>query len=198
MTADANARAQELIDKGSRYLEEGHDAKAERCFRRSVQLVPTSPALNNWALCRFRAGDAHGTLAILEPMTSASDLAPYSRALACRALHRLGDEVNARGACEERSAIINEAAHVPYEPMDDLLIERMVKRGIAVTPTLIVHRMYRRSSGHRFCPPHSTMCGASTRPEASLPWAMTMWTKRRRGMCLDCPLVNWSFYSKQG
>lgn len=97
--ADADrkmARAAELLEKGKELLGRGDLAGAEARFRRAARLYPLPPAYNNWALCRYQAGDPAGALAVLEPLLADPAPLPFTRALAAMAAWDLGRRDEAR------------------------------------------------------------------------------------------------------
>ncbi len=70
----------------------------------------------------------------------------------CDAAHTEGLRVSAHATQAQPlrtlvEAGLDDAAHVPYEPMDDALIADMVARGVTLTPTLSVHRMIAEKYG---------------------------------------------------
>jgi len=85
------ARATALLDEGRALLDAGDTTRAEACFRTAASLSDLPAARNNWALCRYLAGDHTAVLQILAPILSAAELAPFSRALACRSLAASGE-----------------------------------------------------------------------------------------------------------
>lgn len=61
----------------------------------------TPVALNNWALCRYLAGDYQDALALLAPLLVGDELAPFSHALASRAWTARGERERARDQLRE-------------------------------------------------------------------------------------------------
>lgn len=85
------AKAWRLLDEGRRHLETRDFRRAETCFRDAAGAAEIPAARNNLALCRHMRGDHWGALKILNPLLQCPTPAPFSRALASRAFHALGD-----------------------------------------------------------------------------------------------------------
>lgn len=82
-------RANALCAAGTQLREEGRREEAEAAFREALAINPLPAARNNLALCRWQAGDHEGALAILQPVITATEPAPYAFALASLCLQAL-------------------------------------------------------------------------------------------------------------
>lgn len=94
-------RAHSLLDQGRKYLDDGKRVEAEGCFRSAARACAIPAALNNWALCRYLAGDWADARQILSPLLAGYDPAPFSRALAALTYVGQGDHVAARRLLKE-------------------------------------------------------------------------------------------------
>ncbi len=101
--ADGVAKAEALLDEGRAHLAAGRRPEAEACFRRAARICATPHSLNNWAMCRYLAGDHGDALNILAPVLGAQAPAPYTRALA--SLAHLARSERAEAAALLRAAI---------------------------------------------------------------------------------------------
>ncbi len=89
------------------------------------------------------------------PDTTLPKLAPELLAAICDAARERGLRVAAHMSQSEPlrtlvQAGITDAGHAPYDPMDDALIELMVKRNIIMAPTLTLFRMLSEKYGAPF------------------------------------------------
>lgn len=100
MSSRETAKAISLLDEGRAHLDAGDLSKAEHCFQEAAAISDLPAARNNWALCRYTAGAYTEALRILEPIVSARDPAPFTRALASLCLTASGDKQRAKPALD--------------------------------------------------------------------------------------------------
>jgi tetratricopeptide (TPR) repeat protein len=101
----AQSKAETLLNKGRAHLDAGQRAQAEVCFQQASRTFMTPVALNNWALCRYLAGDYKDALSILQPLLGAPDPLPYTHALASLSYTAMG---NTERAHEQMRAAIHD------------------------------------------------------------------------------------------
>lgn len=100
MRSADHKKPESLLDEGRLHLDAGDRVRAEVCFRAAAAISDLPAARNNWALCRTLAGAHAEALEILAPILKAEARAPFTRALASRAMTALGERESARRALD--------------------------------------------------------------------------------------------------